>query len=83
MVEYVDKARLDELFSRYGLNPKNYYTPFNKVLPSFAFDKEILPTIDIVRCKDCKHYDKFIRLCNMGHSACAPNWFCADMRRRD
>lgn len=39
--------------------------------------------VDVVRCKDCKYYNKSIRLCDIGHSACDPDWFCADMKRRD
>lgn len=83
MTEYVNKEELDRLFGRYGLSPEHRCKAFNQVFPSFAMDKEILSTIDIVRCKDCKYYNKSIRLCDIGHSACAPNWFCADMRRSE
>ena len=82
--EYINKAELDELFSRYGLNPKHYCKPFNQIFPSFAMDKEILPTIDIVTCRDCKHYgtEDDYNMCNLTRILRDDDWFCADGERR-
>lgn len=35
---------------------------------------------EIVRCKDCKHWDSEERNCNIkiGWLACGADWFCAD-----
>lgn len=92
MTEYVNKEELDRLFGRYGLNPEHRRKAFNQVFPSFAMDKEILSTIDIVRCKDCKYRGKhklyqevlIDNWCEMhGKIAADPNWFCADGIRKE
>jgi hypothetical protein len=37
----------------------------------------------VVRCKDCKHYDPDIQICNNGvDGILLPDWFCADGGRR-
>ena len=39
---------------------------------------------EIVRCKDCKHYDQDTQSCNNGLDGIfLPDWFCADGERRD
>ena len=40
---------------------------------------------EIVRCKDCKHWDSEEHDCNIkiGWFACGADWFCADGERRD
>lgn len=93
MAEYIDKAKalyemwqnlykLEDEEERYGLNA---FERHDIELGFKAGLKAVvnMPAIDIVGCENCKYYNKFIRLCDIGHSACAPNWFCADMRRRD
>lgn len=38
---------------------------------------------DVVRCKDCKHYDYDTQSCNDGLDGIfLPDWFCADGERR-
>ena len=38
---------------------------------------------EIVRCKDCKHYDQDTQSCNDGLDGIfLPDWFCADGERR-
>ena len=38
---------------------------------------------EIVRCKDCKHYDPDTQSCNNGLDGIfLPDWFCADGERR-
>jgi len=38
---------------------------------------------EIVRCKDCKHYDQDTQSCNNGLDGIfLPDWFCADGERR-
>lgn len=38
---------------------------------------------EIIRCKDCKHYDHDTQSCNDGLDGIfLPDWFCADGERR-
>lgn len=38
---------------------------------------------EIIRCKDCKHYDSETQSCNDGlEGVFLPDWFCADGERR-
>jgi hypothetical protein len=42
-----------------------------------------LTTEELVRCKDCKHYDKETGRCDLRHvHGRAETWFCADGKRR-
>ena len=40
--------------------------------------------VDLVRCKDCKHWDADEHDCNIkiGWFACGADWFCADGERK-
>lgn len=39
--------------------------------------------VEVVRCKDCKHYDSETQSCNDGLDGIfLPDWFCADGERR-
>ena len=39
---------------------------------------------EIVRCKDCKHYDSFTQQCRNGLDGIfTPEWFCADGERKE
>ena len=39
---------------------------------------------ELVRCKDCNHYDKDMIYCNkFGMQDINDDWFCADGRHRD
>ena len=45
--------------------------------------KEYKPVCELVRCKDCKHWDEKKNECHNVHSymqyrPCFENWFCAD-----
>lgn len=47
-----------------------------------------VPTVDIVRCKDCKHRDPEDKKCECGHDIIwqlprDDSWFCADGERRN
>lgn len=57
------------------------------VIPdAFArFEEEYSPEQELVRCKDCKHWDADAHECNIktGWFACGAEWFCADGERRD
>ena len=47
-------------------------------IEAFLRDRE-----PIVRCKNCKHYDKQTGICAKGNThGCADTWFCADAERR-
>ena len=50
--------------------------------PSDLFGARI--TGEIVRCKDCKHWDADEHACNIkiGWFSCDADWFCADGERR-
>lgn len=39
-------------------------------------------SVDVVRCKDCKHWGKIACGCWDGYTKTDDNWFCADGRRR-
>lgn len=39
---------------------------------------------EIVRCKNCKHYDSFTQQCRNGLDGIfTPEWFCADGERKE
>ena len=43
-----------------------------------------LPKTEVVRCKDCKHYDSETQSCLDGLDGIfQPDWFCADGTRKD
>lgn len=37
---------------------------------------------ELIRCKDCKHYNKDKKWCQHIMSANGDNWFCADGERK-
>ncbi|MBQ1792888.1 MAG: hypothetical protein II008_22160 [Oscillospiraceae bacterium] len=44
---------------------------------------KITPLPVVVRCKDCKHYDKKTGRCALRHvHGCTETWFCADGERK-
>ena len=46
--------------------------------------KRIEGMSELVRCKDCKHYDPDTQSCNDGLDGIfLPDWFCADGKRKD
>ena len=46
---------------------------------------EDLGYVQVVRCKDCKHWDADDHECNIktGWFACGADWFCADGERKE
>ena len=51
------------------------------------FEEEYAPVQELVRCKDCKHWDAKKHECHNTHSymqyrPCFQDWFCADGERR-
>lgn len=84
MAEYINKEDAMEQ-SCYACD--GYPCPFP--CPSYrALDN--MPTIDIVRCKDCKHmglhklYQEVLidNWCEIHGKIASPYWFCADGERR-
>lgn len=64
----------------------SYSDPLN-VLTEVRDRIKALPTIEIVRCRECKHRDPEDKKCDCGHGivwqlARDDNWFCADGERR-
>lgn len=60
----------------------SYSDPLN-VLTEIRDRLNALPTIEIVRCRECKHYKN--GFC-YNYGSCgnkAPDWFCADGKRRN
>lgn len=68
----------------------------DKALEHISYDEEwteecinALPTIEIVRCRECKH--RFVdgenvrfNVCELNHNKVqADDWFCADGKRRE
>ncbi len=66
----------------------SYSDPLN-VLTEIRDRLNILPTIEIVRCRECKH--RFVdgenvrfNVCELNHNKVqSDDWFCADGKRRD
>lgn len=54
---------------------------FHDGMQSVLLDKKP----DVVRCKDCKHWDDECAECKikMGWFACGSDWFCADGERKE
>ena len=46
--------------------------------------RKVFETKELVRCKDCKHYEYAIG-CKKWHDVCTggDDWFCADGERKD
>ena len=45
---------------------------------------EWCPLVEVVRCKDCKHYDSMTESCLNGLDGIfMPDWFCPEGKRRD
>lgn len=38
---------------------------------------------ELVRCKDCVHWDELTQACNEIDGIFLPDWFCADGRKKD
>ena len=38
---------------------------------------------EIIRCKDCKSYNKQMHYCRDSERACVPDWYCADGERSE
>ena len=82
MAEYINKAELkakiDALHpSVYDETPEwndGYYSAMNDIMA----EATVLPTIDIVRCKDCRYRNSADLMC----ADARDDWFCADGERR-
>lgn len=83
MAEYINVEELVNAFIHNEIDKKGQTV--GEVIDS-------LPTIDIVRCKDCKHRGKhklyqevlIDNWCEMhGKIASDPNYFCADATRKE
>ena len=48
------------------------------------FESEWAPEQELIRCKDCKHWDADDHECNIktGWFACGADWYCADGERK-
>ena len=44
-------------------------------------DAPTADVVEVVRCKDCKHYDSDWKLCNYFRNGSAPEHFCSAGRR--
>ena len=58
------------------------YVPFDKAVP-----KPSKNLVEVVRCKDCKHWEKYSDVPNIGNcpvldNSRRDNWFCADGERK-
>lgn len=67
--------------SDYELGRQNQYDEDMEAVVS-------VPSIDIVRCKECKYRDPEDKKCDCGHDIIwqlprNDNWFCADGERRN
>lgn len=66
------------LLSDYEDLAKEYQKLLDKKIPLITNRQEV------VRCKDCKHYDEETGRCAKYHvHGCAETWFCADGERND
>lgn len=46
-------------------------------------DASDVDVAEVVRCKDCKWYDKTMNICGNLHYMMQPDWFCADGERSE
>jgi len=83
----IDAFGLSEKTRKYGGDHSGYDT---RMLYEIQDVLEGLPPADpdIIRCKDCKHYNGEDRdiccpLADYAQSKCGADWFCADGKRRD
>ena len=78
MAEYFRECRNNASFASKAEN--HFWELQNAATEAVDLLKE-LP--EIVRCKDCKHYDSNTQSCNNGlDDIFLPDWFCADGERR-
>lgn len=65
------------------------YNTIMKLLSAFADQPPLTDVIEVVRCKDCKHFyvGKFANGCFLDHdqnvNSLPPDFFCADGERRE
>lgn len=50
-------------------------------LDSYKYEVDEAPTVDVVRCKDCKYYMTIH--CHCDGCCISPDWYCADGKRRE
>ena len=51
---------------------------------AYDYDEiQAMPFLDIVRCKECKHYDKEDGLCDETYAVAYPDEFCSNGERRE
>ena len=86
MAEYINKAEVLKEIARFSTNEGS-----NTVCSKLYCDMGLMPTIEIIHCSECKHYEKYTEntgLCNH----CVVNgerfdmeydWFCADGERKE
>lgn len=70
-MKYIEKDEAYKIVLHYG---------------SYAASAKIadLPSIDLVRCKECKHYNAGFECLVEGYGIERdPDWFCADGERRE
>ena len=79
--------RGDDMIGTYEFIEKVSYAEYpdeNGNLRTYAFP-DTAESIELVRCKDCKHWDADDHECNIktGWFSCGADWFCADGERKD
>ena len=85
MTEYVNKAEL--------IKACNYTVRYEDDEETFGISEariDLMPTIDIIHCGECKHIDKTICLtsfpekciCKIDNKSHTVDWFCADGERK-
>lgn len=64
---------------------------YKKIVDALMDDAPTVDAVEVVRCKDCKYYQKVyggVPLGEVGHCIChsietVPDWYCADGERKD
>lgn len=90
MSKLIDK---EEAIEALGARPISWTDSDYEIGRQNQYDEDMaaivsVPSIDIVRCKECKHRDPEDKKCDCGHDIIwqlprNDNWFCADGERRN
>lgn len=76
MAEYIKKEDVLKEVVRFSTEEGS-----DTVCSKLYCDMGLMPTIDIVHCKDCKHYN-YGDCVSMKFRAREEDWFCADGERK-
>ena len=61
-----------------------YDNDYLECIVKFQYGTEVGYREELIRCKDCKHYDEETGRCALLHvHGCVETWYCADGKRKE